>query len=118
MTAEPERIVAIENTAPDGEPITTSYLDFRDFRNNLRLVQSVTAYRGYLFSVGEAPNVERAWGEMASGGVFEMFGIKPEAGRFFSREEQDDAQNAHETPTRVPIGISGLAPSITSPTIW
>jgi predicted permease len=92
---EPERIVAIENTAPDGEPITTSYLDFRDFRSNLSLVRSVTAYRGYLFSVGEAPNVERAWGEMASGGVFDMFGVKPEAGRFFSAEEQDDAQNAH-----------------------
>ena len=54
-TLEPERIVAIENTAPDGEPITTSYLDFRDFRNSLRLVKSVTAYRGYLFSVGEVP---------------------------------------------------------------
>ena len=92
---EPERIVAIENTAPDGEPITTSYLDFRDYRNNLRLVRAVTAYRGYLFSVGEAPNVERAWGEMASGGVFDMFGVRPEAGRFFSAEEQDDAQNAH-----------------------
>lgn len=92
---EPERIVAIENTAPDGEPITTSYLDFRDFRNNLRLVKSVTAYRAYLFSVGEAPNVERAWGEMTSGGVFDMFGVKPEAGRFFSVDEQDDAQNAH-----------------------
>src|ERR1700758_1096079 len=58
---DPERIVAIENTAPDREPITTSYLDFRDFRNNLRLVKSVTAYRGYLLSVGEAPYVERAW---------------------------------------------------------
>ncbi|HTS04441.1 MAG TPA: ABC transporter permease [Candidatus Eisenbacteria bacterium] len=92
---EPERIVAIENTAPGGEPITTSYLDFRDMRDNLRLVKSVTAYRAYLFSVGEAPKVERAWGEMASGGVFEMFGVKPEAGRFFSSEEQDDAQNAH-----------------------
>ena len=92
---EPERIVAIENTAPDGEPITTSYLDFRDFRNNLRLVKSVTAYRGYLFSVGEVPHVERAWGELASAGVFEMFGVKPEAGRLFSPEEQDDAQNAH-----------------------
>ncbi len=91
----PERVVAIENSAPDGEPITTSYLDFRDYRNNLRLVRSVTAYQGYLFSVGEAPNVERAWGEMASGGIFEMFGIKPEAGRFFSAEEQNDAQNAH-----------------------
>jgi len=92
---EPQRIVAIENTAPDGEPITTSYLDFRDFRNNLRLVKSVTAYRGYLFSVGEVPNVERAWGELASGGVFDMFGVKPEAGRFFSLDEQNDSQNAH-----------------------
>ena len=92
---DPDRIVAIENTAPDGEPLTTSYLDFRDFRNNLHLVNSLTAYRAYLFSVGEAPNVERAWGEMVSGGVFDMFGIKAEAGRFFSIDERDDAQNAH-----------------------
>ncbi|MGC2448699.1 MAG: ABC transporter permease [Candidatus Sulfotelmatobacter sp.] len=92
---EPERVVAIENTAPDGEAITTSYLDFRDYRNNLRLVHSVTAYRAYLFSVGQAPNVERSWGELASSGLFDMFGVKPEAGRFFSAEEQDDAQNAH-----------------------
>ena len=94
-TVEPERIVSIENTAPDGEPITTSYLDFRDFRYNLRLVKSVTAYRGSLFSVGEVPHVERAWGELASGGVFDMFGLKPEAGRFFSLDEQNDSQNAH-----------------------
>ena len=92
---DPDRIVAIENTAPDGEPLTTSYLDFRDFRNNLHLVNSLTAYRAYLFSVGEAPNVERAWGEMVSGSVFDMFGIKAEAGRFFSIDERDDAQNAH-----------------------
>src|SRR5262250_260237 len=92
---EPERIVAIENTAPDGEAITTSYLDFRDFRDNLHLVNFVTAYRGYVFSVGEAPNTERVWGEMATGSFFDLFGIKPEVGRFFSREERDDAQNAH-----------------------
>ena len=92
---QPERVVAIENTAPDGEPITTSYLDFRDFRDNLRTVNFVTAYRGYAFSVGDAPNSERVWGEMVSGGLFDMLGIKPEAGRFFSTEERDDGQNAH-----------------------
>jgi len=92
---QPQRIVAIENTAPNGEPITTSYLDYRDFRDNLRSVNFVTAYRGYVFSVGDAPNTERLWGEMASGGLFDMLGIKPEAGRFFSVEERDDAQNAH-----------------------
>jgi len=93
--ADPEHIVAIENTAPDGEPITTSYLDFRDFRDRLHLVNNVTAYRGYLFSIGDAPNVERAWGEMASGAAFDLLSIKPEAGRFFSLDEHNDAQNAH-----------------------
>lgn len=93
--AQPERIVAIENRAPDGEPITTSYLDFRDFRDNLKLVQNVTAYRSYVFSIGDAGSTERAWGEMASGGLFDMLGIEPKLGRFFSVEERDDAQNAH-----------------------
>jgi predicted permease len=93
--AQPDRIVAMENTAPDGEPLTTSYLDFRDYRDNLHLIKFVTAYRSYVFSVGEAPNTERVWGQMASGGFFDMLGVKPEAGRFFSMEERDDAQNAH-----------------------
>ena len=90
-----ERIVAIENTAPDGEPITTSYLDFRDFRDNLKLVNLVTARVGNVFSVGEAPRTTQVWGEMVSGGFFDMLGIQPEAGRFFSGAERDDAQNAH-----------------------
>src|SRR5215469_3885035 len=92
---QPERVVALENTAADGAPLTTSYLDFRDFRDHLRSLNFVTAYRGYVFSVGDAPNTERGWGEMVTGGVFDLLGIKPEAGRFFSREERDDAQNAH-----------------------
>jgi predicted permease len=90
-----ERIVAIENMAPDGEPITTSYLDFRDFRDNLKLVNLVTARAGNVFSVGDAPNTTQVWGEMVSGGFFDMLGIQPEAGRFFSDAERDDAQNAH-----------------------
>ncbi|HET8923645.1 MAG TPA: ABC transporter permease [Candidatus Acidoferrum sp.] len=93
--AQPERIITIENTAPDGEPLTTSYLDFRDFRENLRLVNFVTARIGNVFSVGTAPDSERVWGEMVSGGYFDMLGVKPEAGRFFSEVERNDAQNTH-----------------------
>ena len=92
---QPERIVAIENIAPDGEPLTTSYLDFRDFRDNLKLVDLVTARVGNVFSVGNAPQTTQVWGEMVSGNFFDMLGIQPEAGRFFSDAERDDAQNAH-----------------------
>src|SRR5467141_478709 len=90
-----ERIVAIENLAPDGEPITTSYLDFRDFRDNLKLVNLVTARVGNVFSVGDVPNTVQVWGEMVSGSFFDMLGTQPQAGRFFSDAERDDAQNAH-----------------------
>jgi predicted permease len=93
--AQPERVVTIENTAPDGEPLTTSYLDFRDFRDNLHLVNFVTARAGNVFSVGDAPRTTQVWGEMVSGGFFDMLGIQPEVGRFFSAAERDDAQNAH-----------------------
>lgn len=90
-----ERIVAIENMAPDGEPITTSYLDFRDFRDNLKLVNFVTARVGNVFSVGDAPRTTQVWGEMVSGSFFDMLGVQPEAGRFFADAERDDAENAH-----------------------
>jgi predicted permease len=93
--AQAERLVAIENMAPDGEPLTTSYLDFRDFRDNLKLVNLVTARAGNVFSVGDAPRTTEVWGEMVSGGFFDMLGIQPEAGRFFSDAERDDAQNVH-----------------------
>lgn len=92
---QPERVVAIENMAPDGEPITTSFLDFRDFRDNVKLLALVSARDGNVFSVGEPPNSAKVWGEMVSGNFFDMLGLKPEAGRFFSGAERDDAQNAH-----------------------
>jgi predicted permease len=93
--AQAERIVALENTAADGEPLTSSYLDFRDYRDNLRLVNSVTARTGNVFSVGDAPQTSQVWGELVSGNFFDLLGVQPEAGRFFSGGERDDAQNAH-----------------------
>jgi predicted permease len=90
-----ERIVVVENTAADGEPLTTSYLDFRDYRDNLRLVHEVTARAGNVFSVGDPPRTSQVWGELVSGNFFDLLGVQPEAGRFFSGAERDDAQNAH-----------------------
>lgn len=93
--SQPGNIVMIENRAPDGEPITSSYLDFRDFRDHLKLVKFVTAKGSGVFSVGDAPNTSTVWGEAVSGAYFDMLGVQPEAGRFFSEAERGDAQNAH-----------------------
>jgi len=92
---QPDRVVAIENRTTNGEPLTTSYLDFTDFRDYLRLVTQVTARGSGVFSVGDAPATEMVWGEAVTGNFFDLLGVQPEAGRFFAGQERDDTQNAH-----------------------
>src|ERR1700678_194939 len=91
----PERVFALEEVAPDGESKRPSYLDFRDFRDYLKQDLSISAMYEMAFAVGSDTNIERVWGELVSGNFFDVLGVQPEAGRFFSIAEQDDAPNAH-----------------------
>lgn len=97
-TADSSRLVAVENFADagkgSGEPLTTSFLDFRDYRDHLKLLDVAAIGRGPL-AVGDERNSERVWCELVSGNFFDVLGVKPEAGRFFSPEERNDAQNTH-----------------------
>src|SRR5579883_1291836 len=92
--AQPERVVAVENTAANGDALTTSYLDFRDFRDHLHSFESMSVISSAILAVGDQAT-EPVWGELVSGNYFDMMRVQPEAGRFFSGTEQDDAQNAH-----------------------
>ncbi len=92
--AKSSELVALENVATSGERLTTSYLDFRDYRDRLKLVDVIATGMGAL-AVGDERSSERVWCQLVSGRFFDVLGLKPEAGRFFSREEQGDEQNAH-----------------------
>ena len=92
---DPGRIIAIENTADNGDPLTTSFLDYTDYRDHLQLVDSVTLKKIQSFVVGEESHPERVWGEVVSGNFFDLLGVRPEMGRFFNREESGDEQNSH-----------------------
>ncbi len=93
---QPQRVVVIENQAENSQPITSSYLDFCDYRDHLRLLRDVTAVQPWgVFSVGNSTRTDKVPGELVSGNFFHMLGVKPQAGRFFSTAERDDAQNAH-----------------------
>lgn len=132
-----DRIVAIENYADagaaTGDPLTTSFLDFVDYRDRLRQMDVVAVGNGVL-AVGTEGNAESTWCELVSGNFFDVLGVRPAAGRFFSVAEQGDAQNAapvavishqywrahyHADPAaigstlrvnRVPFTIIGVAP--------
>ena len=92
---EPARVVELESLAPSGEWFPTSYLDFRDFRDRLKLPESMSVAQPMALSVGNDIHVERVWGETVSGNFFDVLRVQPELGRFFAGAEREDTQNAH-----------------------
>jgi putative ABC transport system permease protein len=92
---EPSQVVALEMLTPSGEWTPTSYLDFRDFRDRSPLLESMTVACPMDLAVGNERAVERTWGELVSGNYFDVVRVRPERGRFFSKEESGDEQNAH-----------------------
>jgi len=93
--SQPERVVALESLTPSGEWVPTSYLDFSDFRDHLKLLESMTVAYPMDLAVGNETSVERIWGELVSGNYFDVLRVQPELGRFFSKAESGDEQNAH-----------------------
>jgi predicted permease len=93
--SEPERVAALETLTPSAEWVPTSYLDFTDFRDHAKLLESTTVSIPMDLAVGNENSVERTWGELVSGNYFDVLRVRPELGRFFSKAETGDEQNAH-----------------------
>jgi predicted permease len=84
-------LALIETVGANGEPlVATSYLDYRDYRDQLELVSAVAVGRFTPLSVGANGNAARAWGELVSANYFDVLRVKPALGRFFLPEEGAD----------------------------
>ena len=91
----PERVVALESLTPSGDWVPTSYLDFRDCREYLHSLESMSVAYPMSVAVGDDRNTERIRAELVSGNYFDVLRVQPEVGRFFAGAERDEAQNAH-----------------------
>ncbi|MGA2047292.1 MAG: ABC transporter permease [Terracidiphilus sp.] len=89
--ADPSRLVTLESVTPNGEWVTSSYPDFRDFRDRLKLFDGIAVSRPVALSVGREDHAERVWAELVSGNFFDVLGVKPEVGRLFLPAEYADA---------------------------
>jgi putative ABC transport system permease protein len=94
-------LAAFETLAPNGEFVTTSYEDYRDYRDHLKLVDGLAVAQPRAFSLGEGDRLERVWGELVSGNYFAVLGVKPILGRVFSPDEYGDRQGGY------PVAVLG-----------
>jgi predicted permease len=92
---DPGRLVTLETVTSNGEWITSSYPDFIDFRDHLKLFDGIAVSRPAAFSVGREDHAERVWGELVSGNYFAVLGARPQVGRLFLPSEYGDAPGAY-----------------------
>src|SRR5262249_38717432 len=67
--------------------VATSYVDYRDYRENLKLVSAVAIGRFTPVSLGTQGDADRAWAELVSANYFDILKVKPILGRSFLPEQ-------------------------------
>lgn len=85
-----DRVVTIETVTPSGEMIDNSYADYRDYRDNSKLLRGVLAFKEQPLSMGVGQDAEMVWSLMVTGNYFETLHLQPAAGRFFAEDDQVD----------------------------
>jgi len=102
---DPRGLALIETVTPAGEYlVTTSYTDYRDYRDNLKLVSGVALGRFTPLSVGADGKTARAWAELVSANYFDVLKVNPVLGRTFLPEEGRDRQGGADGAPVVVIG--------------
>ena len=93
---QPEQLVSLNNVSLNGEQNfpTLSYPNYRDLRDRNDLLAGLIAYRMTAVSLSNSGVNERLWGYLATGNYFEVLGVKPALGRFFTPAD-DEAPGAH-----------------------
>jgi len=101
LAADPSsiRIAAMQNR--EGQSRSWSYPNFVDFRDRTKMLD-IVGQDDQTFNIAVDDTAERAWGALVSGNYFEVMGIRPAAGRFFTAK--DDV-----TPGGHPVAVLSYA---------
>ena len=88
-------LALLETVTVGGEHlVASSYVDYRDYRDNLKLVSAIAIGRFTPLSVGSGESADRAWAELVSANYFDVLKVKPVLGRTFLPEEGADEPGA------------------------
>ena len=85
--AEPERVVELGRTNGGRGFDTFGYPELRAMQEQSKLLSAVAGWRITPLSFAETGSSERIMGMAASGSYFQIFGLRPALGRFFTTDE-------------------------------
>jgi len=93
---EPDRLVWVWSTTPNGGVNSTSYLDYQDYRDRMDAFESLSAVMVFADTrvLTGGATAERVRGNAVSANLFTTLGVTPQLGRAFRDDEEEDSENA------------------------
>ncbi len=91
---QPEKLVEIWGATRNNSALSSSYVDYLDYRDQNTVLSGLIAHQVLPLNLGRSEKPERVWGAIVSGNYFDVLGIKPFIGRPFLPEE-DRTPNTH-----------------------
>ncbi len=96
----PEELVEIWGATRNNSALSSSYLDYLDFRDENKILTGLVAHQVLPLNLGRGGKPERVWAAIVSGNYFEVLGVKAALGRTFLPEED-------RTPDTHPVVVIG-----------
>ena len=97
---QPNELIEIWGATRHNSALSTSYLDYLDFRNRNDALSGLFAHQILPMNLGRGEKPERVRGSVVSGNYFDVLGVKALIGRTFAPEE-DRTPNSH------PVAVIG-----------
>ena len=85
----PEQLISLNSASLTGENNipTLSYPNYRDYRDRNDVLAGLLCYRFAPISLSNNGVNERMWSYLASGNYFDVLGVTPALGRFFTQDD-------------------------------
>src|SRR5258707_9678720 len=90
----PDELVEIWGATRNNSALSTSYLDYQEYRDRNNALSGLVAHQILPLNLGRGGNPERVWAAIVSGNYFDMLGVRAAVGRTFLPEE-DRTPNTH-----------------------
>jgi macrolide transport system ATP-binding/permease protein len=91
---QPEKLVEIWGATRNNSALSSSYVDYLDYRDQNKVLSGLIAHQVLPLNLGRGDKPERVWGAIVSGNYFDVLGVKALIGRTFLPEE-DRTPNTH-----------------------
>jgi predicted permease len=91
---QPEKLVEIWGATRNNSALSSSYVDYLDYRDQNNVLSGLIAHQVLPLNLGRSEKPERVWGAIVSGNYFDVLGVKALIGRTFLPEE-DQTPDTH-----------------------